>query len=303
MTALKQGRIHPSDIKVDDPQSGTKIDIMEAMSKGVINKSTGEYSSQSGEKMNILQALKIGAVAIVGAPVALAAAPVVAGKMVYDKMKSSREHNRVCQDVMTVGTDTMRGGTIHARIVESGVTTTKISSFTVEVPGTGEDISLEEAVSRGLISEETAQQYKEEVTTDRTVESMMVLIIDPATGEEIPSDEAVKRGIVTNDDVEEFVRMREDRNSRMSTHGSAASLNSSPLNVDINKKSNNQDFSVREVESSTHTVTTKIVNLKQGYALSNFEEVRNLQTGETMSIYEAKLRGIATDIRAIAKRS
>ena len=352
MTALKQGRIHPSDIKVDDPQSGTKIDIMEAMSKGVINKSTGEYSSQSGEKMNILQALKIGAVAIVGAPIALAAAPVVAGKMAYDKIKSSSSsRGEAGADVMSVTeTETMKGGTIHARIVESGVTTTKISSFTVEVPGTGEDITLEEAVKRGLISEETAQQYKEEVTTDRTVESMMVLIIDPATGEEIPSDEAVKRGIVTNDDVEEFVRMREDRNSRMSTHGSAASLNSSPLNVgvsrsssrmtqntdrqsrlttqvssssadsgsrasspdsltgdggkysstltvDINKKSNNQDFSVREVESSTHTVTTKIVNLKQGYALSNFEEVRNLQTGETMSIYEAKLRGIATDIQ------
>ena len=349
MAALKQGKIHPSDIKVDDPQSGSKIDIMEAMSKGLINKSTGEYSSASGSKMNILQAIKVGAVAIVGAPVALAAAPVVAGKMVYDKMKSSREQNRECQDVMTVETDTMRGGTIHARIVESGVTTTKISSFTVEVPGTGEDISLEEAVSRGLISEETAQQYKEEVTTDRTVESMMVLIIDPSTGEEIPSEEAVRRGIVTNDDVEEFVRMREDRQSRMSTHGSSASLNSSPLNlaisrsssrmtqntdrqsrmtqgqasssensgsrasspesmagdsskysstltVDINKNAA-RDVSITETGSSTHTVTTKIVNLKQGYALSNFEEVRNLQTGETMSIYEAKLRGIATDIQ------
>ena len=343
MSALKQGKIHPSDIKVDDPESGSKVDIMEAMSRGLINKSTGEYSSHQTGKMNILQALKVGAVAIVGAPVALCAAPVVAGKMAIDKLRSGRDQAEVMA-VERVETETMKGGTIHARIVESGVTTTKISSFTVEVPGTGEDISLEEAVKRGLISEETAQQYKEEVTTDRTVESMMVLIIDPSTGEEIPSDEAVKRGIVTNDDVEEFVRMREERNS---TRGSVTSLTSSPLRldmsrsssrltdrqsrlttqvssssasasgsrasspdleavegkfsstltVDINKKTNNQDFSMREVESSTHTVTTKIVNLKQGYALSNFEEVRNLQTGETMSIYEAKLRGIATDIQ------
>ena len=343
MSALKQGKIHPSDIKVDDPESGSKVDIMEAMSRGLINKSTGEYSSHQTGKMNILQALKVGAVAIVGAPVALCAAPVVAGKMALDKLRSGRDQAEVMA-VERVESETMKGGTIHARIVESGVTTTKISSFTVEVPGTGEDISLEEAVKRGLISEETAQQYKEEVTTDRTVESMMVLIIDPSTGEEIPSDEAVKRGIVTNDDVEEFVRMREERNS---ARGSVTSLTSSPLRldmsrsssrltdrqsrlttqvssssasasgsrasspdleavegkfsstltVDINKKTNNQDFSMREVESSTHTVTTKIVNLKQGYALSNFEEVRNLQTGETMSIYEAKLRGIATDIQ------
>ena len=38
---------------------------------------------------------------------------------------------------MSVGKDTMIGGTFHTRIVESGVTTTRISSFTVLVPGTG----------------------------------------------------------------------------------------------------------------------------------------------------------------------
>ena len=335
MDALKQGKINPGDIKVDDPQSGAKIDIVEAMSRGVINRSSGEVNTKSG-KMNILQAMKMGAVAIVGAPVAMVAAPIVAGKLAYDKLISSRQPE---QETMSAAGDTMKGGTIHARVVESGVTTTKISSFTVEVPGTGEDISLEEAVKRGLISEETAQQYKEEVVTDRTVESMMVLIVDPDTGEEIASDEAVRRGIVTNDDVEEFVRMRDDRNnSRMSGHGSATSLNSSPLNIANMSRSSSQlthhsrpmtaaktnssssgsrassadsmageqrkycssnitfDINNRTVTDS-HTVTTKIVNLKQGYALSNFEEVRNLQTGETMSIYEAKLRGIATDIQ------
>jgi hypothetical protein len=37
----------------------------------------------------------------------------------------------------------------------------------------------------------------------------------------------------------------------------------------------------------------------QGYVLSNLDEVRNLKTGETMSIYEAKLRGIATDAKIV----
>ena len=349
MVALKEGKIHPSDIKVDDPSTGSKINIMEAMSKGLINKSTGEYNAGS-KKMNILQAFKTGAVAIAGAPLLLAAAPVVAGKMAYDKIKSAREASRddLEQEVISVETEMMKGGTIHARIVESGVTTTKISSFTVEVPSTGEDISLEEAVKRGLISEETAQQYKEEVTTDRTVESMKVLIIDPQTGEEIPSDEAVRRGIVTEDDVEEFLSQKQSASASASGRGSSASLAAHPmspglsrassrinqvsaamssssasrassadssigeeksssssgkfsstLTVDINKKNKHQDVvhqSVHE-EASTHTVRTKIVNLKQGFALSNFEEVRNLQTGETMSIYEAKLRGIATDIQ------
>ena len=95
---------------------------------------------------------------------------------------------------MSVGKDT----TFHARIVEGGVTTTRISSFAVEVPGTGEEISLDEVVKRGLVSEETDKRYGEEVTTDKTVEPMVVLIIGPETEDEIQSDEAVGRGRITH---------------------------------------------------------------------------------------------------------
>merc|ERR1719192_925669 len=79
---------------------------------------------------------------------------------------------------------------------------------------------------------------------------------------------------------------------------SSASRYSSTLTVDVNKTREREV--VREVENSSsasHTVQTKIVNLKQGYALSSLDEVRNLQTGETMSIYEAKLRGVASDVQ------
>merc|ERR1719209_1037505 len=224
MSALKDGKILPSDIKVDDPSTGTKVNIMEAMSKGLISRSTGEYTGGS-KKMNILEALKIGAVALVGAPVALAAAPIIGGKMAYDKITSGRNVSRdeLEHEVMSMEKDTMKGGTIHARIVESGVTTTRISSFTVEVPSTGEEISLEEAVKRGLVSEETAKQYREEVTTDKTVESMVLLIMDPSTGEEIPAEEAIVRGIVTKEEVDEFLLMKEGQ-SKLTSHGSVASI-------------------------------------------------------------------------------
>ena len=296
------------------------------------------------------------------APAALVAAPVMAGKLAYDKLqehRSNKQYDQLASDeleshITNLDTDTIRGGTIHARIVESGVTTTRISSFTVEVPGTGEDISLEEAVRRGLVSEETAQQYKESVTTDKSVESLVVLIIDPATGEEIVADEAIKRGIVTADEVNEFIQMKEDKN-RLSNYGSMSSVNtgregshsrsqsrtdsraqsrassrsrlvpqsspsetsressvgssveigstkesqySSTLTVDVNRQSSNN---YHQSETSSQSIETKIVNLKQGFALSSLDEVRNLQTGESMSIYEAKLRGIATDVQSSDK--
>ncbi len=55
----------------------------------------------------------------------------------------------------------------------------------------------------------------------------------------------------------------------------------------------------REVFSATEStsVHTKSVNLRQGYSLSGMNEVRNLATGETMTIYEAKIKGVATDVR------
>ena len=206
--------------------------MMEALAKGLINRSSGEYMG-SNKKMNILEALKCGAVALVGAPIALAAAPVIAGKMAFDqysKMTSNRKaagqfvtSDEQEQEIISVERDTLRGGTIHARIVESGTTTTRISTFTVEVPSTGEEITLDEAVKRGLVSEETARQYKEEVTTDKTVESMMVLILDPDTGEEIASDEAVRRGIVTEEEVEEFIRLKENRSNTPGGISSASS--------------------------------------------------------------------------------
>ncbi len=297
------------------------------------------------------------------APAALIAAPAVAGKLAYDKLqerKSKTQQQQIGSDelesnvVTRLDKDTMRGGTIHARIVESGVTTTRISSFTVEVPGTGEEISLEDAVRRGLVSEETAQQYKEQVTTDKSIESLVVLIIDPSTGEEIVADEAIKRGIVTAEEVNEFIQMKDDKN-RLSNYGSMSSVNtmgregshsrsqsrtesrahsrassrsrlaphsspsetsressvgssvevagsslkessqfSSTLTVDVNRQNTNN------YSQSERTIETKVLNLKQGYALSSLDEVRNLQTGESMSIYEAKLRGIATDVHSEA---
>ena len=47
----------------------------------------------------------------------------------------------------------------------------------------------------------------------------------PGTGEEIQSDEAARRGIVTHEEVEELIKMKEDK-SKMSMYGSVASLNS-----------------------------------------------------------------------------
>ena len=452
LSALKEGKLRPTDIMVKEKSGEGSLNILEAIRSGVIDRVTGDYNDAKGSTVNFSDAIKLGFVTFMGAK-ALA-------------MKGS--------EVMQVMTTRCQGNTIKARVVQSGTTTTRISSFMVEVPGTGEEISLEEAVRRGVVSEETAKMYKAETTTDSEVISTVVLITDPNTGEEMESTEAVARGIVTEDEVAEFLRMKEEKqqqngshqnggpaparptslftqngngtervkvpsyqklepettmwskeksssrgsspakpssrsttptktqalssksptptspmreggwrlkerfdkresrversqSTRVSTSSSAkSSTTSSPVKGSPSKQSSGssskfgspakgrrpasassssltrspsqkhrsrsrkrsrsssssssssssaasgkQDNSYRseisidfdKSHSSTSevvesSVSTTVVNLKQGYALSSLNDVRNLTTGETMSVYEAKLRGIAFDLKA-----
>ena len=96
-------------------------------------------------------------------------------------------------------------------------------------------------------------------------------------------------------------RSRSRKRSRSSSSSSSGSSSSekndnsfrSEISIDFDKSHS----SVSEVvEQQSSSVSTTIVNLKQGYALSSLNDVRSLTTGETMSVYEAKLRGIASDV-------
>ena len=386
LQGLKEGKIRPTDIQVQNSKGQGNVNILEALQLGLINKTTGEYHSRAGKKMNIIEAIQTGFIVIVGAPGISRSPPdsipiqpsggksptlqksskplngpsptgrkPSPPKTLPKPAKKDRSPSKVSGASLEGDFLSVRGGTIRARIIESGVTTTKISSFMVEVPSTGEEITLEEAVKRGLVSEETAAMYKQEVTTDSTVDRVVVLITDPETGIEMPSEEAISRGIVTKEEVEELMRMKEEQekspktpsgktpakpkglashlaaststlgrassrkgsSSESSSSSSASSSDDendrssssyrSELTIEIDKNAPGsqvtspmgcEDFqSVRKVESASHSIRTKIVNLKTGYALSNIDEVRNLVTGETMSLYEAKLRGIASDVK------
>ncbi len=209
LQALQEGKLRPFDIMVKNTKKDNPpVNILEAIRSGLINKNSGEYTTEKGRKHNIVDAIKYGYITFMGAP---NVSPSAAG----------------IQSFSVEPAGSLRGGAIHARIVQSGVTTTKISSFMVEVPGTGEEVTLDEAVKRGLVTEETAKLYKEEVTTDSKVESTVVLITDPSTGEELPSEEAVARGIVSQEEVEEFIRMKDQQQNITRTSSSTTTRSSS----------------------------------------------------------------------------
>ena len=132
------------------------------------------------------------------------------------------------------------------------------------------------------------------------------------------------KGIVTEEEVEAFLRMaNKQRLGHQGSHPGFSSSQVSKSASSIIKKSSDSssssgssssnssdegdrgsyrseitiDFGNKQSNSTEETIKTSVVILKQGYILSNIDEVRHLKTGETMSIYEAKLRGIATDAK------
>ena len=281
LQALKEGRVKPQDIQVK-LKNNAKCNIVEAIRDGILDKNTGIYTSPNDEKMTLLEAIRANYIFLVD----------------HSGLKRPQSID------LNGSSKSIRDGTIKARVIESGITTTRISTFLVQVPGTDEEITLEEAVTRGLISEETAKTYREEVstTTDSISKSLVVLITCPITGIEMRSEEAVSKGIVTEEDVQYFLKMyHQEQLSKVSKKSevSESSSSSSSSSDEASYRSEiTIDFGAKSPDSITSSSISKcIVLLKTGYVLSNTDEVRNLATGETMSIYEAKLRGIASDVQ------
>ena len=280
LQALKEGRVKPQDIQVKLKNNG-QCNIVEAIRDGILDKSTGIYTSPTDEKMTLLEAIRANYIFLVD----------------HSGLKRPQSID------LNGSSKSIRDGTIKARVIESGITTTRISTFLVQVPGTDEEITLEEAVARGLISEETAKMYREEVstTTDSISKSLVVLITCPITGIEMRSEEAVSKGIVTEEDVQYFLKMyqQEQLSKLKKSEVSESSSSSSSSSDEASYRSEiTIDFGAKSPDSITSSSISKcIVLLKTGYVLSNTDEVRNLATGETMSIYEAKLRGIASDVQ------
>lgn len=69
LKAVDQGIIPNDAVKIIEPKTGKEITLKEAISKGVVDKNTGEVKDKSGKKLSFADAAKIGLVAVVGAPI------------------------------------------------------------------------------------------------------------------------------------------------------------------------------------------------------------------------------------------
>ncbi|XP_037914649.1 microtubule-actin cross-linking factor 1 isoform X27 [Hermetia illucens] len=68
ISAVSEGKVDSDLVKIADPKTGKQISVREAIKKRIVDPNTGEIVDKSGKKIDLINAVKTGALVVVGAP-------------------------------------------------------------------------------------------------------------------------------------------------------------------------------------------------------------------------------------------
>lgn len=83
IASILEGKMNPAVVKIQDPVTKSQISFEEAIEKGIIDPNMKEVKVPEGEKMSLTDAVKLGALGII-------AAPLIGTKAIVDKIKSTK---------------------------------------------------------------------------------------------------------------------------------------------------------------------------------------------------------------------
>lgn len=144
------------------------------------------------------------------------------------------------------------------------------STSEIKNPLTGKTISLNEAIEKDLIMAIPYPQSSETISVEEALDKGVIdlknaTFTDVATQQIIPLDIALEQGLV------------------------AVKPNTQIM------QATGVVTTITETFTSQHTITTKMIDILADYVLVNANEVKNLNTGEVISMTEAREKGIVKD--------
>lgn len=313
LEAVDRGVVPSSTVSVVDPKTGKSITLKQALGKGIVDKRTGEYKNKSGKKVSLVDAAKIGLIAVVGAPLVAASKVIqlVKSTMVVDPqtgeklpMEVAYERGLVDQVTYKKYEDSIRDRTPESEIYrESQISSTDTVTFSQVVtrsspsstttstyvinPKTGKEIPIEEAYSKGLIDPATYKQYQESpenqgtvtiskvTTTTPSSSKTVTVVVDPNTGEKLPIEVAYERGLIDPISFKKYeLSTRESTPERVSSY-------------DMDSSSSSKVTFTQSTTTSPETMVTMIVDPKTGEQI-NIDEAfkRGLIDSDSYKIYK-----------------
>ncbi|KAH9633161.1 hypothetical protein HF086_013784 [Spodoptera exigua] len=177
LEAVDRGLLPANSVKVVEPQSGRPISLKQAVEQGIVDPKTGEYKDKTGKRISLVDAAKIGLVAVVGAPL-------VAASKVIQVVKS------------TMVVDPQTGENIPMEVAyERGlVDPVTYKKYEESI----RDRSPEVEVTQEIKTTSTSSVTYSQVTTTKTLptETTVTVVVDPKTGEKLPIEVAYERGLI-----------------------------------------------------------------------------------------------------------
>ncbi|XP_047035656.1 uncharacterized protein LOC124641568 isoform X30 [Helicoverpa zea] len=177
LEAVDRGILPANSVKVIEPQSGRPISLKQAVDKGIVNPKTGEYTDKTGKRITLVDAAKIGLVAVVGAPL------VAASKVI-----------QVVKSTMVVDPQTGENLPMEVAYERGLVDPITYKKYEESIRDRTPDMEVTEEVKTSSTSIVTYSQ----VTTTKTLpsETTITVVVDPKTGEKLPIDVAYERGLI-----------------------------------------------------------------------------------------------------------
>lgn len=207
ITAVKEGKIDENLVKINDPATGKSITVGEAIRSSVVDPNTGEVTDSNGKKINLIEAIKFGLLAVVGTPLVAAAGAINSLKLVTDPKTGEQIPIELAYERGIVPREES------SPRVDSKSTTRNII---FRSPETGKDITLEEAIESGLVNPADVDKLLNSDSSSIITSSMQsfstrtrstsVVVKDPQTGEKVSLDEAVAKGLITSEEAEKLVK-------------------------------------------------------------------------------------------------
>ena len=133
LQAVKNNLVDSETVQVIDHTTGLPISIGEAIKKGLVSPQTGEVIGPSGQKINLMDAVKTGLLVVVGVPLVAAAGAINSLKMVFDPSTNQHIPAELAYERGLVSRDEISDFTYSDSIPRSAVIS-QASSFDIPTP-------------------------------------------------------------------------------------------------------------------------------------------------------------------------
>ena len=203
-------------------QTSRQLTYDEAVQRGVVDPNTETYTdTQTGNRMSVKDAAKMGLLAVVGAPILAGMAVAGAVKKGVEKVKSSSstDKDNILEFTKTVETTSSvdsadEHGMSMAAAMDSSHFNSRNGKFTDQ--NTGRSMSLDEAIGRGLIDARSAHTVDQSTGNTMNLRSAIDAGIldgngkmqDPRTGSTLNFHDALLKGLVTTVDIQSSVKTK-----------------------------------------------------------------------------------------------